>query len=92
MDKKSEQSKDHKECGDTDIGVQNYNSVNNAGKREQLDGLWSYASKEVVGLPSSRIATNCYGKDCTDSKIDLLDEIVEHGPPILNISHRGRVF
>lgn len=91
MDKKSEQSKDHKECGDTDVGIHNYNSVDNAGKRQQLDGLWSYASKEVVGLPPSRIATNCYKKG-DDEKVDLLDEIIEHGPPLLNRSRLPRVF
>jgi hypothetical protein len=90
MDKKSERGKDAKACGDTDIGVQDYGA---GGKREQMAGLWNIASKEVVGLPPSRLITNCYSKDDTgDKKISLLDEVLEHGPPLVNTSKPHRVF
>jgi hypothetical protein len=89
MDKASERGKDAKACGDNDIGVHKY-GIDNV--REQLNGLWAVPSKEVVGLSPSRIATNCYGKECDDKKPDLLDEMLEHGPPILNTSKPHRVF
>lgn len=89
MDKKSERGRDAKACGDDDIGVHDYGA---GGKREQLNGLWGVASKEVVGLSPSRLMSNCYGKECEDKKADLLDEILEHGPPIINTSKPHRVF
>lgn len=89
MDKPSERRRDSKACGDTDIGVQDYGA---GGKREQLNGLWGVASKEVVGLSPSRIMTNDYCKENDDKKPSLLDEILEHGPPILNTSKPNRVF
>jgi hypothetical protein len=92
MDKKSEQRKDHKECGDTDIGVHDYGA---GGKREQLAGLWSIPGKEVVGLGPERIMTNCYCKEEPGEKKDkpdLMDQIIEHGPPLLNTSKPHRVF
>jgi hypothetical protein len=92
MDKKSEQRKDHKECGDTDIGVHEYSPGN---VREQMSGLWSIASKEVVGLGPERIMTNCYCKEKEGEKKekpDLMDAIIEHGPPLLNTSKPHRVF
>jgi hypothetical protein len=96
MDKKSEQRKDAKECGDTDIGVHDYGA---GGKREQLSGLWSIPSKEVVGLGPERIMTNCYCKEDDTrggrekgEKLDLMDAIIEHGPPLLNTSKPRRVF
>lgn len=95
MDKPSEQRKSAKDWGDVDIGVTNYHPVDNAGKREQLNGLWGVASKEVVGLPESRLLTNCYKKptpDCPTEKPDLLEEIMEHGPPLMNKSRLPRVF
>lgn len=90
MDKKSEQRKDAKECGDTDIGTKDYGA---GGKREQLAGLWSIPSKEVVGLGPERLITNCYSKDCGDKdKVDLMETIIEHGPPLLNTSKPLRVL
>lgn len=92
MDKPSEKRKDHKDYDDDDIGVQDYKA---GGKREQLDGLWKYASKEVVGLPESRLVTNCYSKEHEgkeNKKSDLLDGIIDGGPPILNVSKPKRVF
>jgi hypothetical protein len=92
MDKKSEQRKDHKECGDTDIGVHDYGA---GGKREQMPGLWSIVGKEVVGLGPERIMTNCYCKEEPGEKKekpDLMDAIIEHGPPLLNTSKPRRVF
>jgi hypothetical protein len=89
MDKKSERSKDHKSCDDTDIGTHTYGPGN---KRDQLDGLWGVASKEVVGLPQSRILTNNYCKEKDGDKPNLIDEFMEGGPPLLNISKPNRVF
>lgn len=92
MDKKSEQRKDHKECGDVDIGVYDYGSGGKCGK---LNGLWSIAPEEVVGLPPSRLMTNCYGKEVPGEKHEkpsLLDEVIEHGPPLINTSRPKRVF
>jgi hypothetical protein len=90
MDKPSEQRKSVKECGDTDIGVHEYGIGN---KRSQLNGLWDVTPKEVVGLPASRLATNNYCKE-TDKgdKKDIVDSLIENGPPLLNISQPKRVF
>ena len=41
MDKPSERKKDVKECGDTDIGIQDYGA---GGKRQQLNNLWDFIS------------------------------------------------
>ena len=91
MDKASERKKDAKSCGDTDIGVHDYGA---GGKREQLPGLWSIPSKEVVGLGPERILTNCYSKskDGKKEKVDLMDELLDNGPPMLNISAPKRVL
>lgn len=93
MDKASERRKDSKFCGDDDIGVQDYKA---GGKREQLNGLWGVASEKVVGLPPSRLMTNCYAKadakERGDRKVDLLEEVLEHGPPLVNTSKPHRVF
>lgn len=92
MDKKSEQKKDNKECGDTDIGINDFGA---GGKRAQLAGLWSIVPEEVVGLSPSRIMTNDYCKAKPGEKREkpsLLDEVIEHGPPLLNTSKPHRVF
>lgn len=92
MDKPSERTKDAKECGDTDIGIQDYKA---GGKRQQLKGLWNVASEEVVGLPPTRLATNDYKKDDTKKEklLDIiLDENDTRGPPLLNTSKPARVF
>ena len=92
MDKASERKKDHKDCGDTDIGVHDYGA---GGKRVQLAGLWSIVPEEVVGLGPERLMTNCYRKKDSGEKkekVDLMDEILDHGPPLLNISKPNRVL
>lgn len=98
MDKKSEQRKDVKCLGDTDVGVRDYGA---GGKNEQLAGLWSIASEEVVGLGPERLMTNCYTKqdgwkqkygDDKKEKPDLMEQIIEHGPPLLNTSKPLRVL
>ena len=92
MDKPSERKKDHKSCGDTDIGVHDYKA---GGKREQLDGLWSIPSKAVVGLGPERLITNEYCKEVPgykQEKVDLMDELLENGPPMLNVSAPKRVL
>lgn len=97
MDKKSEQRKSHKEADDKDIGVHNYGIGN---EREQLNGLWGVASEKVVGLGPSRVITNVYtkkeGKPVTNVKLrggeDIIDSILESGPPLMNMSKPHRVF
>jgi hypothetical protein len=92
MDKPSERKRDNKECGDVDIGVHDYKA---GGKREQLNGLWGVASEEVVGLPTSRLMTNCYCKTEPgekEEKPDLVDDMLTHGPPVLNVSKPRRIF
>lgn len=92
MDKPSERAKSTKECGDTDIGVRDNRG---GGKREQLNGLWGVASEEVVGLPASRLATNCYCKTVPGEKQEkpsLTEEMLTRGPPVLNVSKPLRVF
>lgn len=90
MDKKSEQKKSTKSADDKDIGVHEYGIGN---KREQLDGLWGIVSEKVVGLPATRIATNDYCKEKKGKeKRDIVDTILDNGPPILNMSKPRRVF
>lgn len=92
MDKMSERKKDVKECGDTDIGVRDYGA---GGCNEQLPGLWSVASEEVVGLPPSRQITGDYCKKepgRKSEKPDLIDIILTSGPPALNTSKPKRIF
>ena len=95
MDKPSERKRDSKREGDTDVGVQDYKA---GGKRAQLDGLWSIAPPEVVGLPETRVLTNCYCKETGEkgkgegAKPDLMEEIVTNGPPLLNVSKPNRVL
>lgn len=92
MDKPAEQRKSHKSADDTDIGVHNYGIGNN---REQLNGLWGVASEKVVGLSPKRVITNDYckkeGKEKGD-KTDIIDSILENGPPLMNMSKPKRVF
>ena len=104
MDRKDEQAlnpahtkkkgveRDHKACDDTDIGIHKYGPDN---VRAQLPGLWSIPPKEVVGLGPERLMTNdyCKGKEGEKrEKPDLLGEILDHGPPLLNISKPNRVL
>jgi len=90
MDKASERKKDYKKSGDTDIGVHKYGECN---VRAQLPTIWDHAPKEVVGLPLDRLLTNDYCKSGDkDSKRDLIDEIIDSGPPISNVSEPKRVF
>jgi hypothetical protein len=84
MDKAAERKKDSKSCGDTDIGIHKYGPGN---VRAQLPSMWDHAPKEVVGLPLDRLLTNCYSKDCSDKKADLMEEVINGGPPFSNVSH-----
>lgn len=90
MDKPSERKRDNKECGDVDIGIQDYKA---GGCREQMNGLWGIASEKVVGLPPSRLMTGHYRKDCKeDDKPDLVDTMLTSGPPILNVAKPKRIL
>ena len=91
-EKKRGEDRDSKSCDDTDIGVRDYGA---GGKNVQMAGLWSIAPKEVVGLGPERILTNCYSKEEPGEKkekVDLLSEMLDHGPPLLNTSKPNRVF
>jgi hypothetical protein len=95
MDKPSERKKDSKAWGDTDVNT--CRDFDAGGKREQLAGLWSIPSKDVVGLGPERLMTNDYCKEKEGAKdkgkkLDIADEVMTHGPPLLDISHSGRVF
>jgi hypothetical protein len=92
MDKPGERKRDNKECGDVDIGVHDYKA---GGCREQLNGLWAVASEEVVGLPPSRLMTNCYSKKVPGERYEepsLIEDMLVHGPPVLNVSKPKRIF
>ena len=90
MDKAAERKKDHKKLGDTDIGTHKYGPCN---VRAQLPTIWDHAPKEVVGLPLDRLLTNDYSKEEKRSpKRDLIDEIMDSGPPISNVSEPKRVL
>jgi len=108
MDKPSEQplspahrrlkgeKRDSKEYGDDDIGVQNYDA---GGRRQQLNGLWDY-STITGGSIQERIICGDYCKDDPrgngekkeKGKIDLIDEIGAHGPPLQSGSLPKRIF
>lgn len=91
MDKASERKKDSKSCGDTDIGVK---TIAPGNVRAQLEGIWDHAPKEVVGQGLGRLLTNDYCK--TDkgkaSTGDMVDDIINGGPPFANVSKPLRVF
>ena len=92
MDKPSERKKDSKAFGDTDAGtIRTFGPEN---KRAELEGLWDHAPKEVVGKDIGRLLTNNYckedsGKASTD---DMVDEIINGGPPFSNVSHPKRIL
>ena len=82
-----------KECGDTDVNT--IRDFGAGGKRAQLAGLWSIVPEEVAGLGPERLMTNCYSKKIEGEKkekVDLMGEILDHGPPLLNISRPKRVL
>jgi len=59
MDKKSEQTKDNKARGDTDIGIHEYGPGN---KRQQLNGLWGFTTI-TGGSREQRLVNQNYCKD-----------------------------
>jgi hypothetical protein len=59
MDKKSEQTKDAKVYGDTDVGIHDYGA---GGKREQLADLWGFTTITGGSREQRRINQN-YCKD-----------------------------
>jgi hypothetical protein len=91
MDKASERKKDSKAWGDTDVGVHKYGPCN---VREQLDGLWDHPGKEVVGQGLGRLLTNNYCKEDNGkaSTGDMVDDIINSGPPFANVSKPLRVL
>ena len=95
-EKKRGKERDSKSAEDCDIGVHDYGA---GGKREQLAGLWSIPSKEVVGLDPDRLLTNEYCKkpevgEGSDKEQagDLIDKVMSSGPPLLNVSKPRRIF
>jgi hypothetical protein len=92
MDKPSERKKDSKAWGDTDAGtIRTFGPEN---KRAELEGLWDHAPKEVVGQDLGRLLTNNYCKEDTGkaSTGDLIDEIINGGPPFANVSKPNRIL
>jgi hypothetical protein len=92
MDKPSERKKDSKTWGDTDAGtVRTFGPEN---KRAELEGLWDHAPEEVVGQGLGRLLTNDYCKEDKGkaSTGDLIDEIVNGGPPFANVSKSNRIL
>jgi hypothetical protein len=59
VDKKSEQTKDAKAWGDTDVGIHEYGPGN---KRQQLDGLWGFTTI-TGGSREQRLVNQNYCKD-----------------------------
>lgn len=92
MDKPSERKKDLKAWGDTDVGsIRRFGPEN---VRAELDGLWDHAPEEVVGQGLGRLLTNDYCKEDKGkaSTGDLIDEIINGGPPFANISKPKQVL
>jgi hypothetical protein len=84
MDKPSERKKDHKDYGDTDTDtVRTFGPCN---KRAELGSFWDHAPESVVGLPLSRLLTNNYCKEGGKKEPDLVDEVINGGPPFANVS------
>jgi len=92
MDKPSERKKDHKEFGDTDAGTERKFGPDNV--RAELEGIWDHAPKEVVGQGLGRLLTNNYCKqnDGKTSNEDMIDEIINSGPPFANVSTPRRIL
>jgi hypothetical protein len=97
MDKPSERKKDHKEWGDTDIGVQTHSR----GKIEQMDGLWHKPTTITGGSAEQRLRDSNYCKMAHEEEGKkketlggLLDKIINDtsGPPYCNTSKPQRVF
>jgi hypothetical protein len=93
MDKPSEQKLDAKKWGDTDIGVHDYGA---GGKREQLNGLWSFTTitggsrdQRLRGNNYCKTHHEAYEKNKNNPKYllgEALNSIGTRGPPLENIS------
>lgn len=92
MDKASERKKDNKAWGDTDVNT--IRDFGAGGKRAELGGLWDHAPKEVVGQDLGRLMTTNYCKEDNgkSSTGDLIDDIINSGPPFCNVSKPNRVL
>jgi hypothetical protein len=92
MDKPSERKKDSKSFGDTDAGTER--TFGKCNVRAELDGLWDHAPKEVVGQGLGWLLTNNYCKedDGKASTEDMVDDIINSGPPFANVSKPNRVL
>lgn len=91
MDKASERKKDAKSCGDTDLGVHKFGPGNTI---ERLESIYDHAGKEVVGQDLGRLITNNYCKEDKGkaSTGDMVDDIINSGPPFANVSKPLRVL
>ena len=92
MDKPSERKKDSKSWGDTDAGTER--TFGKCNTRAELEGLWDHAPKEVVGQGLGRLLTNNYCKedDGKSSTEDMIDDIINSGPPFANVSTPKRIL
>jgi hypothetical protein len=92
MDKPSERKKDSKAWGDTDVDT--IRDFKAGGKRAELGGLWDHAPEEVVGQGLGRLLTTDYCKEDKGkaSTGDLIDKIINDGPPFANVSKPLRIL
>lgn len=62
--------------------------------RATLCGIWDHAPKEVVGQDLGRLLTNNYCKENTGSPStgDLVDDIINSGPPFSDVSKPKRIL
>ena len=93
MDKPSEQKKDTKAWGDTDIGIHDYCA---GGKREQLSGLWGFTT--ITGGSRDQRLSGCNYNKIHHAKYEAIKNVLPYllgeavkkigtsGPPIENIS------
>jgi hypothetical protein len=92
MDKASERKKDSKAWGDTDVGTTR--EFGPCNTRAELDGIWDHAPKAVVGQDLGRLMTNNYCKEDSGKATtgDLIDDIINSGPPFANVSKPKQIF
>lgn len=92
MDKPSERKKDSKAFGDTDAGTER--TFGECNVRAELECIWDHAPEAVVGQGLGRLLTNNYCKEDKGkaSTGDMVDEIINGGPPFANVSKPKRIL
>ena len=92
MDKTGD-SKTIKDSDDRKSGAR-IKTFGKGNTRATLEDMWDYAPKEVVGLPIDRVVTNCYCKEADKkaSDADIIERVIDHGPPLMNASTSKRIL